>query len=50
MIQHGLYNRRIYLMKLHPSDLPDIIPELETFFQAAGVQIPSPDLTPPICS
>ena len=25
IIQHGVYNNRIYLMKLNPEDFPDII-------------------------
>ncbi|MDM8540600.1 putative beta-lysine N-acetyltransferase [Desulfococcaceae bacterium HSG9] len=33
-IQHGPHNSRIYLMKLHSSDLPDIIPALDDL--AAG--------------
>ena len=28
-IQHGLLNRRVYLMKLHPPDLPGIVPDLD---------------------
>jgi len=35
-IQHGLYNRRIYLMKLHPDDLPQIIPRMDALAQAQG--------------
>ena len=29
LIQHGPYNRRVYLMKLYEGDLPDILPHLD---------------------
>jgi putative beta-lysine N-acetyltransferase len=29
IVQHGSYNRRIYLMKLHECDMPSIVPVLE---------------------
>lgn len=35
-LQHGPYNRRIYLMKLDPRDLPDIPVRLETLAQQKG--------------
>ena len=46
-IQHGSYNRRIYLMKLHERDMPSIVPVLEQLAREKGyekilVKAPSP--------
>jgi len=35
-LQHGPYNRRIYLMKLDPRDLPDIVMQLDMLAHEAG--------------
>ncbi|MBS3779409.1 MAG: hypothetical protein KGY41_03350, partial [Desulfovermiculus sp.] len=37
VIQFGPLNNRIYLMKLDPDDLPDIVPELEKLANANGL-------------
>jgi putative beta-lysine N-acetyltransferase len=36
IIQHGKYNDRIYLMKLDPGDLPEIVQRLEHLGETAG--------------
>ena len=38
IVQHGLYNRRIYLMKLHESDMPSIVPVLERLARDKGYE------------
>lgn len=36
MVQHGPLNRRIYLMKLDPKDMPDILPEMDALASKNG--------------
>jgi len=36
LIQHGPHNRRIYLMKLHAADLPQVIPGLDRLARSQG--------------
>jgi putative beta-lysine N-acetyltransferase len=38
IIQHGSYNRRIYLMKLHERDMPAIVPVLEQLAREKGYE------------
>ena len=38
IVQHGLYNRRIYLMKLHQQDMPLIVPVLEQLAREKGYE------------
>ncbi len=38
VVQHGSYNRRIYLMKLHESDMPSIVPVLERLARDNGYE------------
>lgn len=38
IVQHGSYNRRIYLMKLHESDMPSIVPVLEHLARDKGYE------------
>jgi hypothetical protein len=35
-VQHGPLNRRIYLMRLHPGDVPSIIPALNRLARENG--------------
>jgi putative beta-lysine N-acetyltransferase len=37
-IQHGLLNRRVYLIKLQPQDLPGIIPQLDAIARKNGYE------------
>lgn len=38
IVQHGSYNRRIYLMKLHERDMPSIVPALERLARENGYE------------
>ena len=38
IVQHGSYNRRIYLMKLHERDMPAIVPVLEHLAREKGYE------------
>jgi putative beta-lysine N-acetyltransferase len=38
IVQHGSYNRRIYLMKLHGRDMPSIVPVLEHLAREKGYE------------
>ena len=38
IVQHGSYNRRIYLMKLHERDMPSIMPVLEHLASEKGYE------------
>jgi putative beta-lysine N-acetyltransferase len=38
IVQHGSYNRRIYLMKLHERDMPAIVPVLERLAREKGYE------------
>ena len=38
IVQHGSYNRRIYLMKLHERDMPSIMPLLEHLASEKGYE------------
>ena len=38
IVQHGSYNRRIYLMKLHERDMPSIVPVLEHLASEKGYE------------
>ena len=38
IVQHGSYNRRIYLMKLHERDMPSIVPVLEHLAREKGYE------------
>lgn len=38
IVQHGLYNRRIYLMKLHQQDMPLIVAVLEQLAREKGYE------------
>ena len=38
IVQHGSYNRRIYLMKLHERDMPSIVPILEHLARGKGYE------------
>jgi len=38
IVQHGSYNRRIYLMKLHERDMPSIVPVLECLAREKGYE------------
>ena len=38
IVQHGSYNRRIYLIKLHERDMPSIVPVLEHLASEKGYE------------
>lgn len=38
IVQHGSYNRRIYLMKLHERDMPSIVPVIEHLAREKGYE------------